>query len=406
MSKRNADHDSEVEQQSSSKRARRCALEYPTSSSGSSPPFQQPTALLSFSYTPAHELVFDDSALRYYVPPPARAKLSHAYDRWIRRPEERSRIDGLLRALSRAQDQKHPSLASGVGAVGWRGVLTRILTAPYEEREGWDLNVMCVQGVLYLEEHRSEEMMREKNDLAPRQRLQTYYGYAFESYCTSDSPNRTNVPQRPGDPPGWGGDVDTNVQWCSVVRTKLGDTRLVIGGEVDCVRGKFTGKTDTFIELKTSMTIRGAQDEARFEKKLLKFYMQSFLLGVPEIIVGFRTPSGEVVSTQPFKTVEIPRMVRGKPHAWDPTRCFQWGDAFLRFLRTQCRPENDDETRVWRVTFRPQIGVDITLLDREGVDEVEAGEERVGFLPTWYWDEVGGKGKQKKQDSPGSDTRG
>jgi hypothetical protein len=67
--------------------------------------------------------------------------------------------------------------------------------------------------------------------------------------------------------------------------------------------GKYTGKTDTFVELKTSLVIRGPQDEVRFEKcvpslptqvvyivpyadaeyirKLLKFYMQSFLLGVP-----------------------------------------------------------------------------------------------------------------------------
>jgi len=84
-----------------------------------------------------------------------------------------------------------------------------------------------------------------------------------------------------GAPYGWGGDVDTNVQWCSVVRTKLGDNRMIIGGEVDCVRDKYTGRPDTFVELKTSMTIRGPQDEGRFEKKLLKFYFQSFLLGVP-----------------------------------------------------------------------------------------------------------------------------
>nr|GAT48743.1 predicted protein [Mycena chlorophos] len=375
MSKRRADSPD-----SPAKRPRTCSLPYPTTS-GASPPFQQPTPLLSFSYTPAHELVFNDSALRYYVPPPARAKLSHGYDRWIRRPEERSRIDSLLRALSRAQSQKHPALASGVGAVGWRGVLTRILTAPYEEREGWEMNVMCVKGVLYLEEHRSEEMLREKNDLAPRQRMQTYYGYAFESYCTCDSPHGTNIPQRPGDPMGWGGDVDTNVQWCSVVRTKLGDTRLVIGGEVDCVRGKFTGKTDNFVELKTSMTIRGAQDEARFEKKLLKFYMQSFLLGVPEVFVGFRTPSGEISTTQTFRTVEIPRMVRGKPHAWDPSMCFRWGDSFLRFLQAECRAQGDgDESRVWRVTFRPGVGVDIALLDEAGVDEVVAARRRMGLL--------------------------
>ena len=74
--------------------------------------------------------------------------------------------------------------------------------------------------------------------MSARQRQQTYYGYAFESWCTSSRPR---VPERIGNHPiGWGGDVDTNVQWCSVVKTKLGDSRLVLGGEVDCVRGELT----------------------------------------------------------------------------------------------------------------------------------------------------------------------
>ncbi|KAJ7227329.1 RAI1-domain-containing protein [Mycena pura] len=370
----------------------------PDPTSGPAPAFQQPTPLISFSYTPAHELEFTDSALRYFLPPPRRAQLAHAYDRWVRRPEERARVDSLLRALSTARARAHPALTSAVGAVAWRGVITRILTAPYEERDGWDLNVMCVRGVLYLEEHRSEAILREKNDMVPRQLLQTYFGYAFESYCTSATPDGVNVPQRPGDPPGWGGDVNTNVQWCSVVRTKLGDTRLVIGGEVDCVRGKYTGKTDTFVELKTSMSIRGEQDEVRFEKKLLKFYMQSFLLGVPEIVVGFRTPAGEVKTTQTFKTVEIPRLVRGKAHAWDPTVCLRWGDTFLRFLQTHCRAgEDGQEDMVWRAVFRPKVGVELVLLDKAGVDDVVGGEDRVGFLPRWFWQEVEGQAGEAKE---------
>ena len=84
-------------------------------------------------------------------------------------------------------------------------------------------------------------------------------------------------------PFGWGGDVDTNVQWCSVVKTKLGNHRMVIGGEVDCVRGehtrtpklssfsiglaeRFRGRTDDFVELKTSLAIRGPYDETKFER--------------------------------------------------------------------------------------------------------------------------------------------
>jgi RAT1-interacting protein len=69
-----------------------------------------------------------------------------------------------------------------------------------------------------------------------------YYGYAFESYSTSEGPppsrSTASAPATQQDaPPGWSGDVDTNVQWCSVVRTKLGDMRMILGGEVDCVRG-------------------------------------------------------------------------------------------------------------------------------------------------------------------------
>ena len=136
----------------------------------------------------------------------------------------------------------------------------RILIAPYEDRDGWELNVMFVNGTLYFEEHATEERLAERwnylvtdsltrcirflmgwnrANMNARQRSQMYYGYAFESYCTSEKPI-TREPRsnpHPEDPPGWGGDVNTNVQWCSVVRTKLGDTRMIIGGEVDCVRG-------------------------------------------------------------------------------------------------------------------------------------------------------------------------
>ena len=119
---------------------------------------------------------------------------------------------------------------------------------------------MLVDGTLYLEEHLSDAKLKEKyvnhvpcasscrltsmsvrNDMEPRHRRMSYYGYAFESYCTSETPQRaTERPPNvaPDAPFPWSGDVDTNVQWCSVVKTKLGDTRMVIGGEVDCVEGE------------------------------------------------------------------------------------------------------------------------------------------------------------------------
>ncbi|PIL36601.1 hypothetical protein GSI_00290 [Ganoderma sinense ZZ0214-1] len=235
---------------------------------------------------------------------------------------------------------------------------------------------MLVDGTLYLEEHITDAKLAEK------------YLSSFMA-C-------------------WGGDVDTNVQWCSVIKTKLGDSRLVIGGEVDCVRERFDGKTDTFVELKTSMAIRGQEDEARFEKKLLKFYMQSFLLGVPEIIVGFRTPAGRITTTQSFKTIQIPRLVRGKPHAWDPQICLQWAQQFIGLLKNQLfeQPSPDDEhsdayvPRVWRITFTPKDGIKMHALDDDGVKDVQGGEDRVGFLPSWYYKEIVDTPNRQTRPSP------
>lgn len=38
------------------------------------------------------------------------------------------------------------------------------------------------------------------------------------------------------------------------------------GADVGICSDKYTGQPDTFVELKTSLTIRGPPDEARFEK--------------------------------------------------------------------------------------------------------------------------------------------
>ncbi|KAG1737120.1 RAI1-domain-containing protein [Suillus paluster] len=350
------------------------------------PAFQRPSQLLTFSYSPSRVLQFDDSALRYFVDPPRGADLNHGYANWIRRPEERGRIDGLLSAWSRFKKSiqgQNPD----IGVISWRGVMTKILTAPYEESVGWELNVMCVDGTMYFEEHLSDAKLKEKNDMTPRHRLQSYYGYSFESYCTSPTPSgHEHRASGSSSAAGWGDDVDTNVQWCSVVKTKLGDTRIIIGGEVDCIRGKYAGNTDNFVELKTSLSIRGAEDEAKFEKKLLKFYFQSFLLGVPEVFVGFRKPSGYLTTTQVFQTVQIPRLVRGKPGAWNPNVCLAWGDQFLSFLKNTIRGGSKGD--VWRIKFMPKTGVSAALLDDVDVKDVEGGEDRVGLLPRWYWEAV------------------
>ncbi len=85
-----------------------------------------------------------------------------------------------------------------------------------------------------------------------------------------------------------------------------------------------------WVEFKTSETIRNERDMMKFERKLLKFWIQSFLLGVPKIIVGFRTKSGILESIEEIDTQGIPTKVKtvGKG-SWDGNSCINFTASFL-----------------------------------------------------------------------------
>ncbi|CAE6448598.1 unnamed protein product [Rhizoctonia solani] len=399
-------------------RASQYTLPLETSPKDPSPAFGQPQQLTCFSYSPNRELRFDTSALKYYVPAPINADLGYRYEHWIKRPEERGRIDSLLRAI----EQEHVVGERKKGAfISWRGVMTKLLTAPSENRDPVNLNLMFLDGCIYAEEHTTDAALAEKEDMPPRQRRMMYYGYSFESFSTWDKPLQQKEQHAERDQVRcWSGDVDTNVQFCSIVKTKIGAERMILGGEVDCCKDRYMGQPNTYVELKTSMIIRNAQDEERFERKLLKFWAQSFLLGIPEIVVGFRTHQGRISTLQTFETLALPRMVRGKPGAWDPKPCLVFAEKLLRFIRSTLTEDRQsgastnvavgpadttksgetDETKpspieeinqrkadVWRLEIRPGTQM-ITLykLEPSEVEEVANGEDRVGFLPTWFWE--------------------
>ena len=107
-------------------------LAYPPITAVAKPaPFQRPSALLTFSYTPSRTLEFNDSALRYYIDPPRGANLRYGYERWVKRPEEKGRLDGLLKALSSHLSRLGSTESEGwkwlndIGVVSWRGVMTK-----------------------------------------------------------------------------------------------------------------------------------------------------------------------------------------------------------------------------------------------------------------------------------------
>lgn len=162
------------------------------------------------------------------------------------------------------------------------------------------------QDTIYLEEQPTEEKRSQEAGKSERQSLMGYWGYSFESLCTQNDPHEL--------------DANTNVQYCVVVKTKLGNNAIVMGAEVDCIQGKKPTDRDPlrhYVELKTSRRIETDRHLFSFEKyKLIKFWAQSFLVGVPRVICGFRDDDGNLDHVETLKTMEIPRRVRGKPNMW------------------------------------------------------------------------------------------
>jgi len=85
-----------------------------------------------------------------------------------------------------------------------------------------------------------------------------------------------------------------------------------------------------WVELKTSVEIENERDMVKYERKLLKFWIQSFLLGVPKIIVGFRSKDGILQRLEELETKAIPGVVkrRGKG-SWDGNVCINFTASFL-----------------------------------------------------------------------------
>lgn len=149
----------------------------------------------------------------------------------------------------------------------------------------------------------------------------SYWGYRFETLSTMTKPPHEVSKGDPELQERLTGSANTNVQYCIVVKTRLGNNSIMMGAEVDCCRDvKPTdplAQPSNYIELKTSRIIESDRNQYSFDRyKLLKFWAQSFLVGVPRVMCGFRDDEGQIVKVVQYKTLEIPRQVREKPNTW------------------------------------------------------------------------------------------
>ncbi|KAJ6573395.1 hypothetical protein DFH09DRAFT_1457321, partial [Mycena vulgaris] len=278
------------------------------------------------------------AALRYFVSPPPNPNfnLRDGLQRFLRLPfkqrafQRARRLDNVFATCLAARNSEELLKAE---VVTWRGIMKKIMLG-----EKLDLNVSYYKGVLYLEEDSTRTRFDNNSE-------GTYMGHRFETFCTTAAPN--------GEADG--GAVDMHTLWNAAITRKLGALNILLVGEVDCVTPNYLENPgpQNYMELKTKR-VEGTNYSITSNRS--KWEMQSYLLGTPEIFVGFVDPAGVVRST---RTLAVRDVQSAAQHRID------WGARVIHALREFCAVSTETENgalKVWRVEARNKY-VDVRELN-------------------------------------------
>lgn len=215
--------------------------------------------------------------------------------------------------------------------ITWRGIITKIITTPYSLRDNWSILAVKRGETIYLFEDEAEGKGKNGFGDTEEQKKFVYYGYKAETLLTG------------------GHVVNTNVQFVSVFETKLGNHRLVLGGEVDCIEHEVTDNDyqNRYVEIKTHRLITDERQNTSFIKfKCLKTWAQSFLAGVSKVLFAFRDDRGFIQKLQMYETAQFPRLAR-QAGLWDPNVCLTFGSRVLDIAKREVK----EEGMVYRIAF-------------------------------------------------------
>ncbi len=364
---------------------------------------RRPREIACFSYDENHQFRLDASSLRYYYPPALPADLSRGFDTFRSLDDtDDDHLDGLLEALVAHERSKGSRVDADF--VTWRGMATKIMTVPFSRLDEWEMNATLFQGTVFVEENHAkklEDRAKQYSEGAARgnmsQDLMSFWGYKFETLSLlSDHWSRVSREEIEGREERM---VSNYAQYCSIVRTGFGKLKMILGGEVDAVmdyKPDDPSMPVNWVELKTTAEVRGEKDQVKLERKLLKFWAQSFLLGVPRIIVGYRTQQGTLQRLEEMDTQSIPEKVRvrGK-NMWSGDACIAFTGAFLQWLSQTITTDG-----VWRIRKRPNIPV----LEVFKVEETGHGDILSRSFVEWRLNELP-KIKAENSDQ-GKDSNG
>ncbi|KAF5841463.1 hypothetical protein DUNSADRAFT_12907 [Dunaliella salina] len=248
-------------------------------------------------------------------------------------------------------EQQHArGLIQGADVVTFRNNLNKICGTPLSPRDGWVVEACMHNNTLFLDISKSEQASFPDADRF------NYYGYKFESLCTAVPPQGSEIDGggRPEAPTTSRGHpiVDSTSEYAILVKVKLGQQSILMAAEVDCVdpaaQSVAPGSTSSggspatpmapYLELKTyKIPDHPGQRKTLYSQKYPKWWLQSFLAGVPELILGGRDNKGFLKEVQRIPVQELPSAAEKAGHKWDAWKLLRFGEDVLGWMQSVSR---------------------------------------------------------------------
>lgn len=330
---------------------------------GNTTALKQPKEMGCYSRTQQEEyLINDDVNLRYYYLPDSDVEkgvdLSAGASKFKDVASgftDRCSLSGLLGTVLEAERKKNKKTTADI--ITFRGVMSKLIRSSMEPPtfNNVDLRIVSFDGQLFIKDCSTTENSS-SNGKSSTQQLDIYSGYKFEGIATLAQPlpyvERNIVEKRPKKI------LNNGDEYITVVRTGVGECKMILGAEVDCVFDfKEEGRDNLkhYAELKCGKQISTTTDVGRFEKKLFRAWLQSFLVGVPRIIYGFRDERSMLKSVEEFSTEEVPVILKANnPQLGQACLdSIKWYGLFTEWLLKIIprEEENVDSVRAFRLVF-------------------------------------------------------
>jgi RAT1-interacting protein len=179
-------------------------------------------------------------------------------------------------------------------------------------------------------------------------------GYKFEALCSAGVH---------GSAP-----VNANSEFCSAVRLRIANHRIVLMAEIDAMLQSSGGEPqvtvkNSYLELKTTKQPESDRDrETLYLNKYQKWFLQSYLAGVRTIFIGLRDDNGVLVDVSHVSTRSLSRaakefsneVAKGGQPCWEPFVCINFIEYCCEHIRRAC---GEHPGQTIRFCFDPRQGL-------------------------------------------------